>query len=362
MLLSSGAASRLLEKVISEPSGDHDGPVSSYWRLGSSTGSLVRFVSPLPSRFTAQISHGSPPLPPLLSLFWNTTIVLSGDQSGPRSSPSKLSPVKIASFWPFESIVTISHPWFLTPANAILVPSGDQTGSISLASVWVRLVTFSPFASITKMSGCSEMIGPSSSLTKAIWVPDGAQEGRYSSKLSVSSVGVPGSSVGVRLVRSVPSASITQMSLKGDTSSWSLVKAILVPSEDQAGWPSLESGVLVRLVWLVPSASITQRSAQGCPSHLSLGSVPCLTKTILPSGEVVWAEVSVGSRALAKNNSAIETPSKIIARLVPSVRRASCMMSLLSSGHHAALPARASRMMIVPVSVPRKRRMGARLI
>jgi hypothetical protein len=27
------------------------------------------------------------------------------------------------------------------------------------------------------------------------------------------------------------------------------------------------------------------------------------------------------------------------------------MMSLLSGGHHAALPARASRMMIVPVSV-----------
>src|SRR5215204_7710340 len=341
---------RVRVKVISEPSGDQEGPVWSVSRRSSSLRSLgVRLVSWLPSRFTPQISHASLQTP--WHCFWNTTIVLSGDQSGPRSSPSKLSPVRIASFWPFGSIVTISHPWFLTPANAILVPSGDQTGSISLASVWVRLVTFSPFASITKMSGCSEMIGPSSSLTKAIWVPDGAQEGRYSSKLSVSSVGVPGSSVGVRLVGSVPSASITQMSLKGDTSSWSLVKPNLVPSEDQAGWPSLESGVLVRLVWLVPSASITQRSAQGCPSHLSLGSVPCLTKTILPSGEVVWAEVSVGSRALAKNNSAIETPSKIIARLVPSVRRASCMMSLLSGGHHAALPARASRMMIVPVSV-----------
>src|SRR5215208_680157 len=287
---SSSVASRVLVKVISEPSGDHDGPMSSL-------GWLVRLVSPLPSLFTAQISHGSPPLPPLLSLFWNTTIVLSGDQSGPRSSPSKLSPVKIASFWPFGSIVTISHPWFLTPANAILVPSGDQTGSISLASELVRLVASSVVGSvsITKMSGCSEMIGPSSSLTKAIWVPDGAQEGRYSSKLSA-----PGA-------------------------------------------------VGVRLVGLEPSASITQRSAQGCPSHLSLGSVPCLTKTILPSGEVVWAEVSVGSRALAKNNSAIETPSKIIARLAPSVRRASCMMSLLSGGHHAALPARASRMMIIPV-------------
>src|SRR5215203_2022986 len=333
-------------KVISEPSGDQEGPVCCVTRRSSSLRSLgVRLVSPLPSRFTPQISHASLQTP--WHCFWKTTIVLSGDQSGPRSSPSKLSPVRISSFWPPGSIVTISHPWFLTPANAILVPSGDQTGSISLASVLVRLVASSVVGSvsITKMSGCSEMIGPSSSLTKAIWVPDGAQEGRYSSKLSA-----PGA-VGVRLVGLEPSASITQMSLKGDTSSWSLLKAMLVPSEDQAGWPSLESGVLVRLVWLVPSASITQRSAQGCPSHLSLGSVPCLTKTILPSGEVVWAEVSVGSRALAKNNSAIETPSKIIARLVPSVRRASCMMSLLSGGHHAALPARASRMMIVPVSV-----------
>src|SRR5215211_416725 len=170
---SSSVASRVLVKVISEPSGDHDGPMSSL-------GWLVRLVSPLPSLFTAQISHGSPPLPPLLSLFWNTTIVLSGDQSGARSSPSKLSPVKIASFWPAGSIVTISHPLSLTPANAILVPS-----------------------------------------------------------------------------------------------------------EDQAGWPSLVSGVLVRLVWLVPSASITQMSGQGSPKQCSLGSVPGLTKTILPSGEVV---------------------------------------------------------------------------
>src|SRR5215218_2322237 len=291
---SSSVASRVLVKVISEPSGDHDGPMSSL-------GWLVRLVSPLPSLFTAQISHGSPPLPPLLSLFWNTTIVLSGDQSGPRSSPSKLSPVKIASFWPLVSIVTISHPWFLTPANAILVPSGDQAGSLSLASVSVRLIASSVVGSvsITKMSGCSEKTWPGISLTKTIWVPDGDQEGWYSSKLSASGV----------------------------------------------------SGVLVRLVWLEPSASITQMSVQGRPKQLSLGSVPGLTKTILPSGEVVWAEVSLGSRALAKNNSAIDAPSKIIARLVPSVRRASCMMSLLSGGHHAALPARASRMMIIPVGV-----------
>src|SRR5215211_1475011 len=251
---SSSVASRVLVKVISEPSGDHDGPMSSL-------GWLVRLVSPLPSLFTAQISHGSPPLPPLLSLFWKTTIVLSGDQSGPRSSPSKLSPVRIASFWPFGSIVTISHPWFLTPANAILVPSGDQAGALSFSSVWVSLVAgVCPFASITKMSDCSEMISPGISLTKVIWAPDGAQEGWYSWKLSVSSVGVPGSSVGVRLVWLEPSEFITQMSVKGGTSSWSLVKAILVPSEDQAGWSSLVSGVLVRLVWFVPSASITQMS------------------------------------------------------------------------------------------------------
>src|SRR5215204_1593030 len=253
---------RVRVKVISEPSGDQEGPVWSVTRRSSSLRSLgVRLVSPLPSRFTPQISHASLQTP--WHCFWKTTIVLSGDQSGPRSSPSKLSPVRIASFWPFGSIVTISHPWFLTPANAILVPSGDQAGALSLASVWVRLVTFSPFASITKMSGCSEMIGPSSSLTKAIWVPDGAQEGRYSSKLSA-----PGA-VGVRLVGLEPSASITQMSLKGDTSSWSLVKAILVPSEDQAGWPSLKPGVLVRLAWLVPSASITQMSVR------PPGSGPC---------------------------------------------------------------------------------------
>src|SRR5215207_3224798 len=252
---SSTVASRLLVKVISVPAGDHAEHMSSL-------GWLVRLVSPLPSRSTAQVSHGSQQ-PPTWLCFMNTTFVLSGDHSGARSSPSKLSPVKISSFWPVGSIVTISDPLFLTPANAILVPSGDQAGSISLASELVRLVASSVVGSvsITKMSGCSEMIGPSSALTKAIWVPDGAQEGRYSSKLSA-----PGA-------------------------------------------------VGVRLVGLEPSASITQMSPQGCPSHLSLGSVPCLTKTILPSGEVVWAEVSVETRALTKNNSAIETPSKMIARL-----------------------------------------------
>src|ERR671911_1769493 len=108
------------------------------------------------------------------------------------------------------------------------------------------------------------------------------------------------------------------------------VNAILVPSGDQAGWLSLVSGVLVRLDWFVPSASITQRSAQGCPSHLSLGSLPCFTKTILPSGEVVWAEGSAGSRPLTQNNSAIETPSKMIARLAPTLRTTtSCMTSPL---------------------------------
>src|ERR671917_316254 len=89
-------------KVISEPSGDHDGPVSLL-------GALVRLVSPLPSRFTAQISHGSQQ-PPTWLCFMNTTFVLSGDQSGARSSPSKVSPVRIASFWPLGSIVRISHP------------------------------------------------------------------------------------------------------------------------------------------------------------------------------------------------------------------------------------------------------------
>src|SRR5215203_3430348 len=235
---SSTVASRLLVKVISVPSGDHAGPMSSL-------GWLVRLVSPLPSRFTAQISHGSQQ--PLTWLcFMNTTFVLSGDQSGARSSPSKLSPVKITSFRPSGFIVTISHPLSLTPANAILVPSGDQVGSISLASVLVRLMASSVVGSvsITKMSGCSEMTWPGISLTKTIWVPDGAQEGWYSWKLSASGV----SGVLVRLVRLEPSASITQMSEKPPTSSWSLVKAILVPSEDQAGWASLVSGVFVRLV------------------------------------------------------------------------------------------------------------------
>src|SRR5215217_9649274 len=337
MLLSPRAASRLLEKVISVPSGDHAGPMSS-------AGLLVRLVSPLPSLFTPQISHGSQQ-PPTWLCFMNTTFVLSGDQSGAWSSPSKLSPVRMNSFWPLVSIVTISHPWFLTPANAILVPSGDQAGSLSLASVSVRLVASSVVGSvsITKMSGCSEKTWPGISLTKTIWVPDGDQEGWYSSKLSASGV----SGVLVRLVWLEPSASITQMSVQSPTSSWSLVKAILVPSEDQAGWPSLVSEVLVRLVWLVPSASITQMSAQGFPKQWSLGSVPGLTKTILPSGEVVWAEGFVGSRALAKNNSAIDTPSKMIARLVPILETSSCTTSLLSGGHDAALPARASRMTIV---------------
>src|SRR5215208_7155271 len=201
---SSSVASRLLVKVISVSSGDHDGPMSSL-------GWLVRLVSPLPSRFTAQITHGSQQ-PPTWLCFMNTTIVLSGDQSGARSSPSKLSPVKISSFWPVGSIVTISNPLFLTPANAILVPSGDQAGSISLASVLVRLVASSVVGSvsITKMSACSEMTWPGISLTKTIWVPEGAQEGWYSWKLSASGV----SGVLVRLVWLEPSAFITQMSEK----------------------------------------------------------------------------------------------------------------------------------------------------
>src|SRR5215217_4415091 len=67
---SSTVASRLLVKVISVPSGDHAGPMSSL-------GWLVRLVSPLPSRFTAQISHGSQQ-PPTWLCFMNTTFVLSG--------------------------------------------------------------------------------------------------------------------------------------------------------------------------------------------------------------------------------------------------------------------------------------------
>src|SRR5215210_4299977 len=88
--------SRSLEKVISEPSGDHDGPVSLL-------GWLVRLVSPLPSRFIAQISHGSQH-PRAWLCFMNTTLELSGDQSGASSNVSDPSPVRIASFWPFESI------------------------------------------------------------------------------------------------------------------------------------------------------------------------------------------------------------------------------------------------------------------
>src|SRR5215203_6033331 len=166
---SSTVASRLLEKVISEPSGDHDGPASS-------RGSLVRLVSPLPSRLTAQISHGSQQPPTWLS-FMNTTFVPSGDQSGASSFPSNPSPVKIVSFWPSGSVVRISHPLFLTPAKAIFAPSGDQSGPLSLSSVWVRLLVFSPFASITKMSGCSEMTRPGTSLTKVSFSPDGAHDG-----------------------------------------------------------------------------------------------------------------------------------------------------------------------------------------
>src|ERR671916_2813723 len=124
---------------------------------------------------------------------------------------------------------------------------------------------------------------------------------------------------------------------------------------------SASGAVVVRLVWLEPSAPITQMSAQGCPKQCSLGSVPCLTKTILPSGEVVWAEGSVGSRPLAKNNSAIDAASKIIARLAPILRTTtSFKRSLLSGGHDAALPARASRM--TPHDDCPRRRIYARAI
>src|SRR5918994_2004700 len=176
-------------------------------------GWLVRLVSPLPSRFTAQISHGSQHPWALLS-FMNTILVLSGDHSGASSKAWNSSPVKIASFWPFGSIVRILHAAVgcsgqavavalavalavavgqavavavacLTPANAILVPSGDQSGACSSASVWVRLVAFCPFASITKMSDCSEMTWPGTSLTKTSWAPDGAHDGWYSRELGV---------------------------------------------------------------------------------------------------------------------------------------------------------------------------------
>src|SRR5829696_10166840 len=129
-------------KVISEPSGDQEGPVCCVTRRSSSLRSLgVRLVSPLPSRFTPQISHASLQTP--WHCFWNTTFVESGDQSGARSAASKLSPVSIVSFWPSGSIVTISDPLFLTPEKPILVPSGDQAGSSSLASELVRLMASS---------------------------------------------------------------------------------------------------------------------------------------------------------------------------------------------------------------------------
>src|SRR5918994_6062110 len=128
----------------------------------------------------------------------NTILVLSGDQSGASSNAWNSSPVKITSFWPSGSIVRIFHAAvgcsgqavavavaFLTPANAILVPSGDQSGACSFASVWVRLVAFCPFASITKMSECSEMTWPGTSLTKTSWAPDGAHDGWYSRELGV---------------------------------------------------------------------------------------------------------------------------------------------------------------------------------
>src|SRR5215216_693272 len=168
---SSTVASRVLVKVISVPSGDHDGPMSSL-------GSLVRLVSPLPSRLTAQISHGSQQPPTWLS-FMNTTFVPSGDQSGASSFPSNPSPVKISSFLPSGSIVTISHPLFLTPEKAIFAPSGDQSGWLSLSSVLVRLMAslVAGSVSITKMSGCSKMTRPRISLTKVIWAPDGAHDG-----------------------------------------------------------------------------------------------------------------------------------------------------------------------------------------
>src|SRR5215218_3809710 len=119
-------------KVISEPSGDQEGPVCCVTRRSSSLRSLgVRLVSPLPSRFTPQISHG-PQQPPTWLCFWNTTFVPSGDHSGASSVPSNPSPLKISSFWPSGSIVRISSPPFLTPEKAIFAPSGDQSGCLSL--------------------------------------------------------------------------------------------------------------------------------------------------------------------------------------------------------------------------------------
>ena len=79
--------------------------------------------------------------------------------------------------------------------------------------------------------------------------------------------------------------------------------------------------------------------------------IPGPSKGDLALGEVVWAEGSVGSSALAKNNSAIDTPSKMIGCLVLILRTTSCMTFLLSGKNTLPLSLSAHRKRIVPVRV-----------
>src|SRR3990172_4929134 len=146
--------------------------------------------------------------------------------------------------------------------KAILVPSGDQARGqahtrVSPPARAANEIGLLPSALITRISGV-----PSISWTYASFLLSGDQAGQQCHSSSL-----------VNCVRPLPSASITEISLKL-LAPWD-TKASLLLSGDQAIVRS-HPLLMVRLIVLLPSAFIT---------HISL-SIPSWKKAILvPSGD-----------------------------------------------------------------------------
>ena len=144
------------------------------------------------------------------------------------------------------------------------MPSGDQSGAKSVTELFVRFVWPLPSAFMTKISLLK--VPAPRSVVKTIRVPSGDHAGSQSNVAGLL----------VTFVWPLPSAFMTKISQLPPR----LLKAILVPSGDQAGRTSV-AGLLVRLVWPLPSAFMTKISqlggAAGCGQRVKA--------SLLPSGE-----------------------------------------------------------------------------
>src|SRR5690242_16616591 len=112
-------------KTIFVPSGDQAGSRSQ-------SAVLVNWLAAVPSAFMVQMSL----------LCWKASLVPSGDQLGGKD-PGDPKALCVTAAWPLPSgfITQMSVAFGSSRANAIFVPSGDQTGSVSLlcpsVSRWV---------------------------------------------------------------------------------------------------------------------------------------------------------------------------------------------------------------------------------